>query len=228
MTEFTFSLIFLSIPGLLAYYVISQLTSGAKSDGNIDKILKIFVLSVVSYSFYGIVESTWNLICGQAFNSNIFNDLMGSQSLQLFEIVGGAIFGVIFGLSFSYTKNNNFFHRVAQKWKITNKYGDNDVWSFFLNADFKELEQDENENTSNDSVHKWVFVRDLKERLLFYGYVSVWSDTHSNRELIISNVDVFDNDDSTHLYKADHVYISRNIDDIIIEVPNLESLKTEK
>lgn len=225
MTEFTYSIIFLSIPGLLAYYIIGQLTSGAKGDSNVDKVLKIFVLSVFSYLFYGLLAATRNWICNESFSTSIFEDLISGNSLEIYEILGGAVFGIILGFTFSFSKNKNYFHRFAQKYNITNKYGDDDVWTFFLNADFKELEQSENDENSDDSVHKWVFVRDLKERLLFYGYISVWSDTGSTRELVISNVEVFDNDDSTFLYKADHVYISCELDDIIIEVPNLESLK---
>ncbi|MFO8055666.1 MAG: hypothetical protein R6V10_00025 [bacterium] len=107
----------------------------------------------------------------------------------------------------SYAARFSIINRIGQKLKATKRYGDEDVWHYFHNAP---------DTQKNEG---WVIIRDIKAELAYYCYISAWSDTGKNRELILSEVSVYTNDSSDFLYDAQHIYLSRNNDEITIEVP---------
>jgi len=68
----------------------------------------------------------------------------------------------------------------------------------------------------------WVYVRDGKTDLTYYGYISAFSDSHQERELLLSDVDVYGTNDLNDMelyYSVDYLYIARNRDDLTIEIP---------
>ena len=65
---------------------------------------------------------------------------------------------------------------------------------------------------------QWAFVRDHKLRLTYYGWIDVFSDAGAERELILTQVDVFD-ERSNHLYSTPTLYICRAKEDVSIEFP---------
>lgn len=107
----------------------------------------------------------------------------------------------------SYCTHYNIANRLGQKIRATNRYGDEDVWHFFQNA------PDDQKN------HGWVIVRDLKADLAYVCFISTWSDSGTEREVVLSDVSVYSNTTGDYLYDAKHIYLSRNRDDLMIEVP---------
>ena len=82
----------------------------------------------------------------------------------------------------------------------------------------------------NSSNVEWVFVRDHKTDLVYYGWIEVFSDSEKERELILKDVDVYSNttDLQDPIYKIPLMYLSRDKHDLTIEVPKLKSSNKNK
>jgi len=63
-------------------------------------------------------------------------------------------------------------------------------------------------------------VRDFKNGLTYYGLVEAYSEDEFNREMILSDVTVYDLDTGEVLYDIEKRYLGKKEEDIIIEIPN--------
>ena len=124
-------------------------------------------------------------------------------SLNFFEIVYASLLSIVVGLLSAFIYNKKLLYRVARSLKVTQHYGDDDVWSFVTNSDDVE----------------WLFVRDHKVGLVYFGWLSVFSESDEKRELLLEDVDVYNNSDGKKLYHTDSLYICRGDDDLTLEVP---------
>ncbi len=197
ITEFTFRIIITGIPGIITYFLLSKLI-GRVGKNTIEIVLLIFLFSILSYSIYDLASSSNDII------DKLFNE---SNNVKFNDILWSSFVAIIISFILSYLYRYNILNWIGQKIKATKKYGDEDVWHYFHNAPEKQKN------------YGWIYIRDHKLDLLYYGYISVWSESEKNRELIITDVSVYNNINGEFLYDTNHIYISRNIDDISIEVP---------
>jgi len=207
MNELTLSLIYLGLPGILGAFLVAKLT-GQRQTTATSQVLAIFVFSVASYCVLALCDATANLYFNDTFKSDLVALVLAKNRNVSITLLGRAVASAIFvSYVLAYIHRHNLVNRVGQKICATNRYGDEDVWHYFHNAP---------ENQKNAG---WVFVRDLKANLAYHCYISTWSDTGMDRELVLSEVTVFTNDTSDYLYKCAHLYLCRNKDDLMIEVP---------
>jgi hypothetical protein len=210
LTDFTLKIIFLCIPGITCYFILSRLIGKFNKD-TVEIILIIFVFSVFSYLVYGFYCAFVNIFYGYGFKTNIVESFFKNNSqLTYLDILGSSITSIFLAFIFSYFYRFNLLNKFGQIIRTTNKYGDEDVWHYFHNS------------PDTDKNGGWIIVRDHKYNLAYYGFVSAWSDSAKMRELIISDVTVFTNDDSQELYKTNHIYICRKIEEISMEIPLVE------
>lgn len=94
-----------------------------------------------------------------------------------------------------------WLNRIGQALKVTNRFGEEDLWDYF-----------------NDGLDKWVYVRDYKNNLTYRCRISNYSDYINDRELILEDVDVYDSATGKELYYVKVKYICLNKDDISIEI----------
>lgn len=107
---------------------------------------------------------------------------------------------------------------LMQKLKITGKYGDEDVWDFVLNKKF--LSQKENDSNSNTEDVKYVNIRDIKNNIMYSGFVAYFSETDKDREIFLIDADVYKSD-GTKLYSCPKLYLGLDKESINMEFPNL-------
>ena len=94
--------------------------------------------------------------------------------------------------------------RFLQSIRATKKYGDEDVWDYTFNSELTAVQ--------------YVHVRDLEHEFVFAGWVNAFSETEKTRELLLRDV-VVSNFDGKELYTVPHLYLSRPVDDVLIEFP---------
>ena len=121
------------------------------------------------------------------------------------EIAGASFIGIILAFISAYAYNRKWWNRLGQQLHVTKKFGDEDVWNFFLDL---------------PESAKWVFVRDYKQDLVYYGWIKAFSESERKRELVLMDVQVFSNSIPKALYEAAAIYISRESDEMSIEIPN--------
>jgi hypothetical protein len=167
-----------------------------------DLILNAFIFGVLSYAILYFVYSAkgWEL--------KIFTLPPESNRLvpadifpEILEALGISIIGGVLTL---YAENRKLFTRFVQKIGATKTYGDEDVWDFVFN--------------SPSGAVNFVHVRDFEQQVVYAGYVEVFSETGRLRELVISNVVVYDFD-GAEMYKVARLYLARERHNVHIEFP---------
>jgi len=218
MTEYTIKILIVGIPGIICFF-LSRKLYGKRTQNTTDTILLVFLYAVLSYGLVGTIEAVINFQNNLGFRSDTFDIFLGKkQDVSLEILIRGILSGTFLAYILSFCVHFNIANRLGQLISATKRYGDEDVWHYFHNAP---------DSQKNDG---WVFVRDLKEQLVYYCYISTWSDSGEDRELILSDVSVYSNETGDYLYSSCHIYLSRNKDDLMIEVPpsdaeNLEEFK---
>ncbi len=201
LTEFTIKILILSLPGIVCYFSCQKLI-GKTNRSNIEVIFQVFVFSIISYLILGIGEILFDLMSPKVLGWNVigvFNN--PSQNVSHYFLMSSAVCGVLLAFALSYIVKYNLLNKFGQVISATNRYGDEDVWQCF-----------------HDTSDEWVFIRDHKTDLVYYCYIRYWSDSAEDRELILSDVSVFNNT-GDFLYESQNIYISRNKDDLTIEIP---------
>ncbi len=114
------------------------------------------------------------------------------------------IIGVVLAIVASLAHRWSWLSRSARLLKLSNRSGDEDIWDYFINM----------------PSTVWVFVRDHKLDLIYYGYIAGFSESGADRELLLGDVDVFRNTEpSKRLYSTQALYVSRERYDLTIELP---------
>ena len=214
LTEFTLRVAILGLPGILCYFVYRRLT-GKDSDNQLVSILTIFLFSILSYVLYGLCSATINWCKGNGFSQQIIEKIFYSSRtpLSIQEMALSVIIGFALAYVLSFGHKMKSINRLGQFVKATNRYGDEDVWDYFHNL------------PSIEKNGEWVVVRDYVTGLDYFGSISIWSDPEKMREMVISEVSVFR--DEQHLYDADKIYLSRAHNEFSIEVPRINEPEGE-
>ncbi|HEX4300312.1 MAG TPA: hypothetical protein VH327_05520, partial [Gammaproteobacteria bacterium] len=98
-----------------------------------------------------------------------------------------------------YIFTHKIFHRIALRFNISNKYGDENLYSFFL----------QNRN--------WLYVRDIENNLTYEGLLVSYSENDLIQEIVLSQVTVYSYKDSEKYYSVPSVYLSKAIGKFNIE-----------
>ncbi len=204
ISTFAIRLIFLFLPGVISSTIYGQLRGKGKRK-DFEDYLVIAVFSIVNYgltglflyllSHFGVKVEPFKAIRA-IYDSNVAIDFNVGLEIALASLAG-------LGTAFiaSYIDENKHINRLGRRLKATSRFGDEDVWDYI--------------NRSPDI--RWVYVRDHKLKLYYYGWIQVFSDPYKERELLLRQVDVYDNDTGQLLYKTDVMYLCRKKEDLTIE-----------
>lgn len=228
--EFTIRLIIILLPGGLASLVVELLTIQKKWSPFRFILYSVF-LGVITYltqqvfyyfkSFAITVVSSLHTINPVNFSSAWSNyrpeniKLWGAlfninTTIDPTDVAVSCMWGAIVGLLVSWINQHKLFFRFAKFLKLSKKYGDESLYTFFLNA--KEVE--------------WVWVRDKKKGFTYQGAVESFSETERTREIALRDVTVYTYDNSEFCYDIPRCYLSFQTNDVVIEIP--ETLKKEE
>lgn len=209
LSSFIIRVIFLAIPGLLAMSLYRKL-KGKKAQKDWEDLIEIALFSIISYAIYGLLASGLRAF-GRVPASFKSFEAFSNESVPLpwHEIIISSFIGVALAVVAAYIYSNQLINRLGQRMKVSSRIGDDDLWNYFHHHLNPEI--------------GWVFIRDHKLGLLYYGWVKVASESEQERELILIDVDVYDNATGKHLYKSKVIYLCRERYDLTIEVPPSEN-----
>lgn len=167
-------------------------------------ILKAFIFGVTAYvvtfliyDFYDWEFSLFDVARdpnAQTVNVSLWDEV-------LIAIIVACVWSVIW----LYASNYKILTRCLQTIGATKTYGDEDVWDFVLN--------------SRDAAVEYAHIRDFSKGLTYSGWISVFSQSDTLRELILRNVVVSDLNSGETLYEVPRIYIAREPTDITLEFP---------
>lgn len=204
--QFFLTLLYVATPGMLCYFLLKRLV-GKIGDDLSEKIFSIFLLSVLSYLLLDSIRSIQ--IQFSSVNFQLSNIILHPDDVKTFDVLAASAVSIVLSIVLSYLYRYKVWNNFAKWIKATTRFGDEDVFNYLLDS------------KADDINGRWIYVRDHKVNLLYYGYVNIWSETKEKREIVLIDVDVYSNENGDLLYSTDKVYISRNDDDITIEIPKV-------
>lgn len=207
ISVFAFKLLILTIPGIIAYFTYRYLVTINDEEFSI-LLLKSLIYAMISYMIYWIGLNGYNKIFSKQIELSLTKAIIDDKSniIKFREIIIVSIIGAFVGIIFSLNTNKKLLNKLARLCRITNKFGDSDVWSYCMNSDDVE----------------WVTIRDTNANIGYMGYVHLYSEASNDLEILLKNVIVFDNKTGERLYKVDSVYLKGDILKSGIEIGNIQ------
>jgi hypothetical protein len=171
------SLVLIFIPGILCYGIVAPL--GEKKDrDNITMFLQVFMCGVFSYLFLATAHWWWPGFFPDISTIAIRNPAEIEKSKIDPRVIGFAsLFGAVQGLAITLNLNRQLALRLCRLIGLTERFGDEDVWTLLLNP---------------TDTNGYVTVR--HNGLIYQGYVKGFSSGGEDRELLLTNVTVFKDD----------------------------------
>ncbi|MFA6433736.1 MAG: hypothetical protein WCW52_03490 [Elusimicrobiales bacterium] len=206
ISDFLIRIIFIGIPGILGQQIYQKL-KGKPVRKDWEDVIEIVLFAVGSYAIYGLAVEILHRVKFTSPAMPLQALFDASKPISWTEIARASLIGITLGFISAFGYNKRCLNRLGQLLRATKRFGDEDVWSFFLNLPASE---------------EWVFIRDHKENLVYYGWIKAYSESEKGRELVIMDVKVYSNSGTKLLYEADSIYIARKNDDLTIEIPKIK------
>lgn len=204
ITELTVRLLLLFFPGLITTAIVHALTTSR--DWSTAEVLGYaFGFGLLNYLVLAMLAELVNLLPGDdLITVQFFNVLLSDRlALQWGEILAAAVVAVPVGLLGSAAHNRKWLWRAAGAIGVSRKFGHVGVWEYFFD--------------SPDVV--WVVVRDLEHDLVYNGWIEGFSDTVEEAEMFLRDVIVASNSTGENLYAVKGLYLSRERNGLLIELP---------
>ncbi|MEW6104475.1 MAG: DUF6338 family protein [bacterium] len=211
ITEFTIRLLLLFFPGIICAYIVDAFTIHKPRETFLF-LLQSFVFGLSSYFLFWVVLIIYNFVGSKLTLWSVKSEVVFLRALadskvhiSYSEIVWVCIISVLLAIVITIITTYKIHFKIVQWLRITKKFGELDVWGYTFNM--KEV--------------NWVTVRDMEKDLAYDGWVQSFSDDSKDAELLLRDVRVYQNSSGEFLYQVDMMYISRNRDNIAIEIRNI-------
>jgi hypothetical protein len=215
ISELIWKLFLLLLPGVIATIMVRYITT-CKQYSVFEFIvysaiygIGVFVIMELSYSLYSILSSIFikdvKLVWG--LNLDVWNLFYGSdKKINSLEIFISYLLSVPLGFLWGIIVTRNRLLELAKRYKLTYRYGDSDIWSYFLSS----------------SNREWFNLINKRDNLTYSGKLEAYSETNQKRELILQYVIVYQSLPWQKLYELSSLYLDIDFP-YSIEVPSLKT-----
>ncbi len=201
LSEYTFRIILLFIPGFISFVLFDALTSHPET-----KLHRVLIESLLfgfsSYLVYFLYTELPFVNTQFLFLDSLS---MKNATLDFAEILKVSGISILIAIIFSIFSNRKWLYKISRKFRITNKHGYVDLWSYVIDSD----------------IPNWVIIRDTENDLMYEGWVKGFSDSTEIDELFIRDVLVYKNSSGNLLYSTPALYIPTKRENLTIEFPRL-------
>lgn len=201
MNDLVVSIAILLFPGIISAAIADKITLHSPRWGSFKYSIYSFIFGVSCYSILGI--GSWLLSNFEWFKAtvpslthplNVWTITSPSEiHVELSEVIGATVVSPFIAFFAAFTVNFKLFNKLASLLRVSRKFGDENLFSFYLNSD--------------DLT--WVYVRDANSNLTYEGRVVSYSENEHMQELVLSDVKVYRYEDSEELYSVPTVYLSK-------------------
>jgi hypothetical protein len=209
ISALTLKLIILLTPGALAATIYKRLTLRHKEQSDFMFVIVSIMQGMFSYLILQVI------IYGYDFSNNIlfpchpwdynvintFKNISDSNTIPYSEVIYASIISIFLGFVTTKIDDSKIIYSIARRFGVSNKYGDENLYSYFLNS----------------PDISWVYLRDLANSLTYFGSVKSFSETQEFKEIVLEQVTVFNYPDSDELYDIERIYLCLPKDKVIIE-----------
>ncbi|UOY06563.1 hypothetical protein L0P88_21900 [Muricauda sp. SCSIO 64092] len=198
ISELTLKLILLLIPGSIACIIYERLTIH-KRWTSFKFITNAILFGGISYLLAQVIFN----ICGGDSTFDSFWENLPTKEIPFSAILKASLIAIFVGLASTAIDHYKLINRFGKWLRLTNKYGDENLYSYFLNA--KDVEE--------------IYVRDIENDLTYHGLIDSFSENEEIKELVLRDVVVYRYKNSEQLYEIDKLYLSKSKESLIIELP---------
>lgn len=198
ISELTLKLILILIPGSIASIIYERLTIH-KRWNSFKFVTNAILFGALSYI---LAQVAFN-ICRVDTSFEMFWENLPTKEIPYNVILKASFVSIFIGLIATGVDQYKLINKLGKFLKLTNKYGDENLYSYFLNAE----DVDE------------VYIRDINNGLTYHGLINSYSENDEINEIVLVDVIVYDYSTSEELYSLDKIYLSRKKDNLIIELP---------
>lgn len=163
------------------------------------------IIEIILYLFNILTNGSLSLIYQSKLHVSIWNSLIDRTfNIRSEEILYCSVIAIISSFFYTWIYQRKILLRFAnENLKITNKSGDDDIWSHYLNSEMVD----------------WVWIRDYNHSLTYFGKIVAFSDSGLKRELFLSDVSVYSLTKKKELYRLNSAYLSLSDGMYSIEQP---------
>lgn len=219
ISSLTIKLIVLIVPGIITAHIHKRLTITTKERSDFMFSVLAILLGMMCYL---ILQVSYFLIIGiinkislaeyEYKTLDTFSKISDSTIIPYNEVLLACLISLPFGLLITYLDSKKVLNKIANKLNVSNKYGHENLFTFFLNS--PDIE--------------WVYIRDTNKGLTYLGNIRMLSETENLKEVVLENVTVYTYPDSEELYSIHRIYLSLDLNSIIIEQANIVTNGREK
>lgn len=215
LSDYILRLILLLIPGIFGHYLIYTII-GRKVKKDWEDLVEIFIISIVSYFLYSALFYSIGFIIKLSlkevtyFDTSIVKAFLDENiAFKIEDIIFSSIIAIFVSLGLAKLSESYIINEIAVGLNISSRIDNEDIWDFFIRR----------------NKNEWVYVRDFKKNLVYYGHLIAYSESFKKRELVLGDVSVHDNKVDKKYYDLKEVYISLDFHDISIELPKSLEIK---
>lgn len=191
------------VPGAVAALIIAALAFHKR----ISNVEFVFIASVISILSYAILElflapGTASILRAIAtgFNTN------PPPEINLIHILYSTLISIGLGLAVSFAINYKLIFRVAKLFRISNKYGDEALYMFYLNI--KQI--------------NFVNFIDIENDTIYSGTIKMFDISGDYVEVVLGNVTIYSYEDARVLGEVSSVYLKRLGSKIVLQEPDVK------
>lgn len=208
ISELTIRIILLILPGTIATLIIEKLTVHKPWDA----FRFIFYATLMGFITYLTYQACHFFIGNQELLSFWKAITDNKVPISIKEILYACVAAVPLGFIVTAIVQYKIINKIANRLKISNKYGDDNLFYHFLNL----------------NEVQWLWVRDKDQDVTYEGLLQYYNETDNLRELVLSDVKVFRSSDSEFISEVPYIYLTFSPDRFIIELPNVKEDNNEK
>jgi hypothetical protein len=205
MSELTLKLIIILIPGAISTIIYGKLILH-KDWSSFKFVLYSILFGTFSYFILQLIINISNqCLCFEIPDLSLWESITDSSNIPYLEVLFSSFISIITPFFVAYIQNRKVINYIGQRLGISNKYGEENLFSMFLNE--KEVE--------------WIYLRDIKNNLTYHGWVKSFSESETISEIRLCDVTVYEYKSSDELYEVKEIYLSLNKHEIKIELANI-------
>ncbi len=178
-TELTMKLLFIFFPGIIITLLYDRLTSQPQRSPFFFLVYS-FVFGMSTYIILGLIDLFRN---SNFFIFPLIYDV--SHQIDSWTILRALIISIPLVIVLSYISNFKILYRVARFIKCSKQTGYHAIWEEFFDA--------------TDIIY--VTIRDLKNNLMYQGWVESFSQFKEDREILLRDVLMFENESGVEINK---------------------------
>jgi hypothetical protein len=207
MNQLVVTLIVILMPGIIANVICDKITVHSKWS-SFKFSLYAFVLGMCCYVLLQIGYYAHDYTHADSISNMNFTHLKvwsasvaDNPKIPAVEVIFATLISLPISLLAAFLINHKIFNKVATFLCISTKYGDENLFSYYLNAD--EID--------------WIYIRDIANKLTYQGRIVSYSENDLMQEIVMSEVTVYNYEDSAELYSVPTIYLTKPLGAFIIE-----------